>query len=275
MLNAILHGKKRGSGIEGESLAGDFGGAEDTLTATLFERLTYLPDEIICKILFRRDMWQDSVRSPERVVSVQYWPRWESFSGGGQKEPDLVIEFDDRVLIVEAKRFDFADQQSPVQLASEWLAGHRAYEGQGKGTPWLLAVGGLRDTRQQTIAELRSAVGDIVRSAKGAGVVKDLRFAAVPWFHLFHLVEAECEHRASSEPQLARLLEDIRRGMLAHGVAVSPPAWLADLLTPAWKASRQLSQNSLSTFARPPCPNWREFRPITSSPHIFLTGPVV
>jgi hypothetical protein len=46
VLNAILSGKKRGSGLEGDALEGTFVGAEDTLTATVFERLSYLPDHL-------------------------------------------------------------------------------------------------------------------------------------------------------------------------------------------------------------------------------------
>ncbi len=42
MLNAMLHGKKRGSGVEGEDLAESFAGSEDTLTATFFEQTALL-----------------------------------------------------------------------------------------------------------------------------------------------------------------------------------------------------------------------------------------
>ena len=47
MLAAILNGKRRGSGIEGKhSHLGDATGAEDILTATIFERLIYLPESV-------------------------------------------------------------------------------------------------------------------------------------------------------------------------------------------------------------------------------------
>lgn len=44
MLTAILNGKRLGSGVEGRhSSLGDATGAEDILTATIVERLIYLP----------------------------------------------------------------------------------------------------------------------------------------------------------------------------------------------------------------------------------------
>src|SRR3954447_22880320 len=128
MLNAILHGKKLGTGLEGIRLSENFSGAEDTLTSTVFERLLYLPDEILIAIVFDPSIWTSSTKLPRGVNNCEFWPWWEpekikpiaeldttspsGMSDGSltmtadQKfiQPDLVIDFDDRILIIEAKR---------------------------------------------------------------------------------------------------------------------------------------------------------------------------
>src|SRR5690348_1837547 len=105
MLNAILHGKKHGTGLEGIDPEQEFAGSEDTLTATLFERLFYLPDELVGKILFDQRIWGEAASlPPTRVESALFWPRWQR--QGDQTAikpndrtailPDVVVKFADR-----------------------------------------------------------------------------------------------------------------------------------------------------------------------------------
>src|SRR4051795_6676708 len=61
MLNAILHGKKLGTGLERIRLSENFSGTEDTLTSTVFERLLYLLDEILIAIIFDPSIWTGTV----------------------------------------------------------------------------------------------------------------------------------------------------------------------------------------------------------------------
>lgn len=117
MLNAIRDGKKRGTGIEGENLAAGFDGAEDTLTATVFERLFYLPDQVIAEVLLGLFGWSGQTAAIEDCL---FWPRWERPDSAGFKEPDVVVVWRDPslILVIEAKRYDFVEQQSPVQLSA-------------------------------------------------------------------------------------------------------------------------------------------------------------
>src|ERR1700732_5022612 len=126
MLNAILNGKKYGTGLEGIQISEEFVGAEDTLTSTVFERLLYLPDESIITILFSPNVWVNPLdKVPQEINDHEFWPWWKPTTiiatdgldtaedgacGSGvtiqdQKfiQPDLVIKFDDRVLIIETK----------------------------------------------------------------------------------------------------------------------------------------------------------------------------
>jgi hypothetical protein len=270
MLHAILSGNKRGSGVEGESLSVGFSGAEDLLTATVFERLSYLPDQLLCELLFAEEIWHERVVCPCKLVAFRYWPRWEGFLPDSYKIPDCVIEFEDRVLIIEAKRFDFMNQQRPTQLASEWLAGKRVHPDKSL---WLLAVGGLANSRSETVRKLSEAVhSEVTLVAAGSSVTDEVHFAALPWFGLFKVIKGWCERKAWLGPHTMRLLDDIREGMLLHGVSVSPPTWLVDLTGTAWKPSRGMSRGLISAFVRLPSRTWAEFRPIVTSPTIFAGG---
>jgi hypothetical protein len=78
MLNAILHGKKRGTGLQGVRLQEEFSGSEDTLSATVFERLFYLPDELVGKILFAQSIWDKlAPPPPTRIEKIRFWP-WQT-----------------------------------------------------------------------------------------------------------------------------------------------------------------------------------------------------
>jgi hypothetical protein len=226
MLNALLRGKRRGTGVDG----GSFDALEDTATATLFERLSYLPDDVLIQILFARDIWGSDVLKPEKVEALSFWPRWslpESDGENGTVEPDVAIEFDDRLLVIEAKRFDNVAMQRSDQLAREWRAARRENP---RKPVWLLAVAGLRDSCSRTLDTMRQQVlTDLVRAA-GEDAGCELRLGHVPWYGLFGLIEGAL----AALPQHRRLLRDMREGLALHGVRVARPVWFAELLEPAW-----------------------------------------
>ena len=277
MLHAFLSGKKRGTGAEGESLSATFSGAEDTLTASVFERLMYFPDQVVCNILFDAQVWQTSFEGPRQIISARFWPRWKNLIKDGKKEPDLVIEFDDRVLVIEAKRYDFNDQQRPDQLGLEWLAGIGAYGASSRKSLWLLGVGGLPDSRAETVDRKRECIRDYVKreyakreyvkAALYEAKADEVRFSAIPWFKLVQIIERQLGCAPASHT--ARLLEDIRAAMLVHGVGVAPPQWLADLIEESWLRARPTHHSALQTLAKKADPYFREFRPITSMPNRF------
>lgn len=249
MLNAIRFGKKRGTGTEGEDLAMTFSGAEDTLTATVFERLLYLPDEVVAAVLL-----EPFGERPEgaKVRSFQFWPRWERADVPGYKEPDVVIEWGppDVVLVVEAKRYDFAEQQDPAQLAAEWEAARERFP---ERPVWLLAVGGIPDTREATIRDIEQRIKkEFATTSDSSG---HFQFRGLMWFQLYERLEEALGDEP--EPHVGRLLDDIREGMLLHGVTIAKPVWLSDLLEPPWTGIlgiRDGAIQSLKPEGRPPPP---------------------
>lgn len=225
MLNAILRGKRWGicqSLLDGEN-EGNFEGIEDTLTATVFERLLYLPDTEIAEILF--SLWSDPCVPIGGIVSSEFWPRWDAIKQDGQRqrEPDCSLEWPKRVLVIESKRYDYRNMQEPMQLAKEALAAHVRYPDK---KIWLLAVGGLRDDQPLTIGTLRTQVVQFIEDL-GYGPGDWLNFSAALWRSLFLRIHQQLH---GGSPERDRLLRDIRAGLWLHGIATEPPGWLNDLV---------------------------------------------
>lgn len=231
MLNAFLHGKKRGTGVEGESLADTFEGAEDTLTSVVFERLLYLPDAIVGRVLLEPFLSQEEQEEAARAVLDRYefWPRYEH--SGSEVEPDAVLFFKRPkvVLVIEAKRWDGVWQQSAEQLANEWRAVRNAYRGEAI---WVLAVGGFHEGEESHLRkELLQRLNE------------DAQFHAIPWHALYRRIEAAIACLPS--PWMDRVLNDIAAGMRLHGVMPKPPSWLEELINFEYRGFRDGSLQRL------------------------------
>lgn len=219
MLAAILNGKRRGSGIEGKhSHLGDATGAEDILTATIFERLIYLPESV-------RDSFFAQLLGPDRSIGTledfEFWPSW--WLDERRVEPDVVLYGSERALLIEAKRHDDLQQQYAVQLANELRAGW-AGKHLGEGSI-LLTIGGLQNYTQKSISELES---QIQKELSGAG--SDYELVCYSWYQLFQALEAAISNSSKdSSPGLQRLLDDIAAAYEWHGLRILPRRWLGQL----------------------------------------------
>jgi hypothetical protein len=286
MLNAILHGKKRGTGLEGIRLSEDFNGAEDTLTSTIFERLLYLPDETLIAIIFDPSAWtRPSTKPPKEIKEYEFWPRWEPAKvtpvaeldtpnpsempddslamTEDQKfiQPDLVVQFDDRVLIIEAKRWDFRGMQIAGQLARQYARASILFPGM---PAWLLAVGGLPDGRLHTKSTLRASVLAELRNLDWRLPDAAFHFAVLAWHELLKTtIDA-----VGDLPAYRRMMIDLRKGLSAHGIHVEPLQWLGDLTSTAWRNAVGNIASSSATF----CPGLaRTLSPLGISPSSLRT----
>ena len=250
MLRAHLHRKLRRTG-ETED---DVRCLEDTATATLFERLSYLPDDTLIRILFDPALWPGLTMEtlPTAVRSVSFWPSWNRDGDDHNRlEPDLVITFDNRVLVIEAKRFDWKQMQKPDQLAREWHAAHEQYP---RMPVWLLAVSGLRDDRRATLDACRRAVRDVLAAVPVSNRSNELRLGYTPWYRLFATIERTLDDR----PHFRRLLTDLRDGLADHGVTLARPVWLDELISTPLAGLRPLAAEPTAF------PHWRRpLHPIT------------
>ena len=262
MLNAILHGKRRGTGTEGVLLSDEFNGLEDTLTATVFERIFYLPDELVVSILFAKDIWDGSSTAPSTSIEkIDFWPRLTA-DGEAAIEPDIVIEFGDRVLVIEAKRWDFVGRQDPAQLAREYARAYATFPGK---QVWLLAVGGLPDGRKTTKIMLHNALLDYMSQMNMNPPDGRVKFAATAWHNLFRIVDVTI----GDAPRHQRLISDMREGLILHGIGVERPCWLSELVSSEWRAATGRIKTPLASFT----PKWAaqlaRFQPITTTIEIF------
>ena len=219
MLAAILNGKRRGSGVEGKhSGLGDATGAEDILTATIFERLIYLPESVL-------DSFFVHLLGPDKSIGTleefQFWPSW--WLGERRVEPDVVLYGSERTLLIEAKRHDDLQQQYAAQLANELRAGW-AGNHLGEGSI-LLTIGGLQNYTLKSTSELEA---QIERELAGSG--SDYELVCCGWYQLYQTLEtAITSATTDSSPGLQRLLDDIAAAYEWHGLRVLPRRWLGQL----------------------------------------------
>jgi hypothetical protein len=219
MLNAVFSGKKRGTGLQNQQTALELAeGAEDVLTASVFERLAYLPDELLTGVL------SELLGEPfGPLQAIEYWPKWR-LQDGTRVEPDVLLQDAQRCVLIEAKRHDHVRQQSARQLASELLAGwHGTYLGDNC---ILLTLGGLEDTSEAGRQLLLSEV--LGRLPAGSAT----RFSLVcrSWQQLYQALESQVD--PDSPAGLQRLLDDIAKCYAWHGLRTHPMRWLADLQPP-------------------------------------------
>lgn len=219
MLAAVLNGKRRGTGLAGKNLVlGSLEGAEDILTATVFERLAYLPDIIFSEFI------KKLLPSVEQIVSleeIQFWPSWEL--GGHRIEPDVVLFCGEINILVEAKRDDNGLQQYASQLAKELKAG---CEGNKlNDNPILLTIGGLVDYSQ----EIELAFCNNINIELGRTKIK-YELACRSWNDVFLALKAAIKSvDESSLFGCERLLNDIADVYEWHGLRTHKHHWLAQL----------------------------------------------
>ncbi|MBL0664510.1 hypothetical protein [Aeromonas caviae] len=127
MLYAILHGKAGRIEREGESLRWRdlFKGSEDLLTATFFGRLPHLSDGALGAVL--RFLLGDNSLDPATFQRLELWPKLASLQDRRYVEPDVLLHFDDALVVIEVKPPFGGDQ-----YREQWLAQVNAVVGEAE-----------------------------------------------------------------------------------------------------------------------------------------------
>ncbi len=225
MLNAIYYHKRRGSVYAQEPKVELYQPYEDLLTASIWERIGYLPDSVIWHIVKKALAASCSAEMPLEAGALEafrFWPRWQF--KGGEVEPDVFLQFETCDVIVEAKRLDDANQQNPEQLAQELTAYFTTYPNRGSICVGLLAIGGLPDYEGSIVTRLR----DQVLSRVSATNRQRVKFGAISWSSLYRVLEPIVAGSADTSAG-TRLLRDMKRALVLHDVALRDRVWLADL----------------------------------------------
>lgn len=127
------------------------GVSEDTLTSSVLGQLFYLPTELMWEILREASYGKELPRTCGIMESFEFWPKW--CSGGTDNtrfvEPDLLIQFAEFNMLVEAKRWE-----NKAQDHRQWKAEIRAYlnEYPDDVRPlYFVALGGLHGEKSEII----------------------------------------------------------------------------------------------------------------------------
>lgn len=216
MLSAVLYGKRTGTGFAGAKLAiGKTQGAEDVLTACVFERVAYLPDNVFEKFIEYLLDGQDTIGSLENLT---FWCKWSH--DNHKVEPDVLLTGSSgQHIIIEAKRYDSVAQQYPAQLARQLVASRS----NGIANPILVTVGGLSDYTNKTQEKLKLGVKNELAKH---GYKGDYYIYNVSWQKLYLSLEKAIDE---TDKPLQRLLDDVRQAYLWHGIRYKPRQWLDEL----------------------------------------------
>lgn len=216
MLNAVMAGKRRGTGLENQEQAlGLAEGSEDVLTSSVFERLGYLPDAILSGVL------SQLIGEPfGPLLTMEFWPSWP-LKGRSRVEPDVLLGDTRRQVVIEAKRHDHLRQQNARQLADELLAGWQS--GILQGNCVLLALGGLDDPGKLGTQRLLDEVLGLIPKSANLG----FKLVCCTWQALYQSLENHIN--PDSPPGCQRLLDDIAGCYAWHGLRTHPMRWLGNL----------------------------------------------
>ena len=124
---------------------------EDALTSSVFQRLMYLPQELLHHI-FTTALF-DTIEGLElhQIEKVEFWPNWdpEYTTNKTHVQPDVFIRSAKHDVIIEAKRYD-RNQQFTGQWEKEIQSYYNEYA-EDKKPLVFIALGGLHTHNTQTI----------------------------------------------------------------------------------------------------------------------------
>lgn len=126
---------------------------EDSLTASVFERLMYLPKELFQHILEKALYDVIPGLELQTLGSIDYWPNWdsESTSNSSHVQPDIFIRTLKADIIIETKRFD-ENQQNPSQWKNQVIAYNNEFGEEQKELIYV-ALGGLRSKEPEHLRD--------------------------------------------------------------------------------------------------------------------------
>ncbi|KAA6434850.1 hypothetical protein FOE74_09820 [Rufibacter glacialis] len=116
---------------------------EDSLTASIFDLLKYLPAELFWNIL-KKSLYQDKLPDHSgEILELLFWERWSPKHTNNIRfvEPDIFIRYRAFDIIIEAKRYD-EFQQNDNQLITQIASYYNEFGEEGKNV-YYIQLGGL------------------------------------------------------------------------------------------------------------------------------------
>jgi hypothetical protein len=231
VLKALIRGKTRWQLDSGETqmpASTGYGLNEDSLTATVFGRLAYLPASIWWQV-FKKAAHSFSVLPDDvgELEDIQFWPWWkvrpEAVTHFGQShvQPDVYLRFSQLSVLVEAKRYDGAEMQYGKQLAAEYVAWSGSDENDRDAPCIVLAIGGHKTVDGRLYHEMQKNLSRLD---------SDLRppiLASVEWTGILTELLRLQESRTHPDYCSDRIVDDLVAALEFYHVY--PRFWLIDL----------------------------------------------
>lgn len=181
---------------------------EDSLTATVFDGLKYLPAEMFWQIL-KASLYKDKL--PEECGEIEMVSFWDKWSAKGENdvsninfvEPDVFIRFKEIDVIIEAKRYN-EKQQTEQQMMNEINAYHNNFSKEDKAL-YFVQCGGLHNKNDERNYLCQDS---------------EIPICKTDWTRILDTIIAEkksLEYLNSPETNAhIRILDDIIKGMELH-----------------------------------------------------------
>lgn len=217
MIHAIRNNKAGRNFRDATDWHSLFGCSEDSLTSSVFGHLFYLPPTLVWPLLLAAAPALSGLGADQcpAIESYEFWPRWSAKGTRNVSyvEPDIFIRTDSFDLLIEAKRFDY-DQQDREQ----WRDQLRAYQnvhGQDYKRVALLAVGGISRGAEQPAPIA-------IESEKNG--VHEYNIYTCRWINLLasiqeELVAMQALGATVGQQHIAYVLGDIIHSFELHGYA--------------------------------------------------------
>jgi hypothetical protein len=193
--------------------------AREVLIVSIFERLSYLPDEMVAQFF-------SNLGCPEvtAIDKIRFWSPW--YCDGQRVQLDIHIQCGNVSLLVRAERWDYVRQQDLERLARRLSAGWNEADGIFVSQVILLTVGGLEVYSKNTENQICRVIQTMPDSSDA---VKQgwFHLRCRNWFDLYQaLKEVDIKHKNSG---LTRMCNDIAKIFDAYEIRITPTLWLKDM----------------------------------------------
>ncbi len=191
MLKAIRYSKTR------------FVPNEDTLTSSIFQLLTYLPQELLWKIIGHCIGQKRILPRFNELEKIEFWPHWQKDKRNGFVEPDVFLSFRNLDIIVEVK------WGNNKQDKDQWKRELKAYLKEFGRTKrvLLLAIGGIKNNEDELL-NIRKESYEILKCR---------------WLDLLNTIyffKSNIDFEQNYNLQIARIIDDLILSFEMHGFFV-------------------------------------------------------
>ncbi|MEA2095962.1 MAG: hypothetical protein U9P73_04620 [Candidatus Cloacimonadota bacterium] len=265
MLQAILKGKIRGifdkiqDGIPWRKAYSTY---EDFLTASVVGRMTYLPGDILWRLVKGSSLHSHLYKYVGGLESIEFWPNWpvpdRMKNIGTHRQPDVFLKFEEIDMIVEAKRDDSLSQNH-IQWSEQILSYlfKRNIEGE-ENRPivfWVLGGMGTQLTEEFVNTEL-TKVMELVNDEYPD---ENIKLAVSSWgkmlsclLDLQHFLTEELRGKFPlispyDRRHILKIIDDIIEALRLHGI--KEWRYLSEMA--AYWGGQKLSDQSLNLFNSP------------------------